>query len=92
MAAESLKFFLMKDPIELTQAVREVFTDRRRVTGLKTGELLFNTDSRYVFLRTAPAHKRIGYEEMEIPNQTRPHAIYESLQPVKGPIDGVNRI
>jgi hypothetical protein len=95
MSIESLKFFRIedpRDPIELDLVVRDVIENKRRITGLKTGKLLFDPKPRYVFLRTAPAHKREGLEDMEIPNQTRPHAIFESVQPTSGSIDGENRI
>ena len=74
-----------KDPTEITQATRDIVTRGRRITNLLT-------DEKGVLLITSPEHKKQGLGGMEIPNQTRPHRIYESLQPEEGPIDGVNRV
>ena len=81
-----------KDPTEITQAAREVISSGKRITDLLITRVLFEPHTTGVLLITAPAHEKHGLGGMEIPNQTRPHKIYESLQPEEGPIDGVNRI
>jgi hypothetical protein len=54
--------------------------------------ILFDSYKTGVILITAPAHEKHGLGGMEIPNQIRPHKIFESMQPDEGPIDGVTRV
>lgn len=92
MSQEAPILFSVKNPVEITQASREVIAKGRRVTKVIAEPDVFNPGAINVALITAPAHEKHGLGGMEIPNQTRPHKIFESLQPDEGPIDGVNRV
>lgn len=89
---ESLIELRVKNPIEITQAVRNIITDNKRVIDMKTERDKFNPEITLVSLDIAPAHIKHRFQKMEIPNQTRPHRIFESMEPVEDPLDIVDLI